>query len=105
MSTPRLFAQTLPSLRLAPRHTVSSIAHRVRCSTKANAPPLPALPSRALRPATRHSVLSVAPQRRTFFASSSVSHGHVEPPKPGEECVLGAIVPLICPPLTAVGFM
>ncbi|GAB1314456.1 mitochondrial matrix iron-sulfur protein [Madurella fahalii] len=85
MSTPRLFAQTLPGLRLAPRHAVNSIAHRVRGYTKANAPPLPALPGRALRPVARRSALSVAPQRRSFSASSAVSHGHVEPPKPGEE--------------------
>ncbi|KAK3897331.1 2Fe-2S ferredoxin-type domain-containing protein [Staphylotrichum tortipilum] len=89
MSTPKLFAQTLPSLaRFAPRRAPAPIARHVRHYTKPAGPALPApvtlSQSRPAPPMRRH--LCPAPtQRRPFSASPAVSHGHVDPPKPGEE--------------------
>ncbi|KAK4114612.1 ferredoxin [Canariomyces notabilis] len=83
MSAPRLLAQTLPSLRIAPRHTIASIAPRARCYTKASA--LAAGPRRPSQLAVRLAPSSSALQKRSFAVSSAVSHGHIEPPKPGEE--------------------
>ncbi|KAK4152483.1 Adrenodoxin, mitochondrial [Chaetomidium leptoderma] len=85
MSTPKLLAQTLPSLRLTPRRTAGSIARHVRCYTKPSSAPLPAAPNRSAQVPVRRSPWSNSFQKRTFSASPAVSHGHVEPPKPGEE--------------------
>ncbi|KAL2017363.1 hypothetical protein VTK56DRAFT_2286 [Thermocarpiscus australiensis] len=88
MSTPGLIAQTLSSLRLAPGPAARSIArHSVRRYTKAAASTLPAAPSRAPlpRPRRRSAWSSGPSQSRTFSASAPASHGHIEPPKPGEE--------------------
>ncbi|KAK3297349.1 2Fe-2S ferredoxin-type domain-containing protein [Chaetomium fimeti] len=85
MSTPRLFAQTLPGLRLTSKRTAGPIARHMRCYTKATAVPPPAAPSRSAQISVRRSPWSTPLQRRAFSASATVSHGHVEPPKPGEE--------------------
>ncbi|KAK4039995.1 2Fe-2S ferredoxin-type domain-containing protein [Parachaetomium inaequale] len=85
MSTPKLLAQALPRLRLAPRRTAGSIVRHVRCYTAATAAPLPAAPSRPAQSPMRRAPWPTPMQRRTFSASATVSHGHVEPPKPGEE--------------------
>jgi hypothetical protein len=88
MSTPKLLAQALPSLRLAPRRLAGSIAQHARCYTRPSAPPLPAATSPSSRTAARHAPWLAPFQRRAFSASPAVSHGHVDPPKPGEEYVL-----------------
>ncbi|KAH6641092.1 2Fe-2S ferredoxin-type domain-containing protein [Chaetomium tenue] len=85
MSTPKLFAPTLRSLRLAPRHTAGPTARHIRCYTKAAAVPLPAAASRSTPVRVRRSPWPTPLQERPFSASAAVSHGHVEPPKPGEE--------------------
>ncbi|KAK4137768.1 ferredoxin [Trichocladium antarcticum] len=85
MSTPRLLAQTLPGLRLAPRRAAGAIAQHARCYTKPSASPAPAAISPCSRPAARHARWSSPFQRRAFSASPAVSHGHVETPKAGEE--------------------
>jgi ferredoxin len=85
MSTPKLFAQTLPSLRLTPRRTAGPIARHIRCYTKAVAVALPAAPSRSTQIPVRRSPWPTPLQQRPFSASAAVSHGHVEAPKPGEE--------------------
>ncbi|AEO62985.1 uncharacterized protein THITE_2107816 [Thermothielavioides terrestris NRRL 8126] len=86
MSTPKLLAQTLPSLRLATRRTAPSIArHVVRCYTAASAAPRPAPPAWSSQPPIRRSLWSAAFQSRPFSVSTAVSHGHIQPPKPGEE--------------------
>ena len=85
MSTPKLLAQTLPSLRLAPRRTAGSIARHAPCYTRSSAGPLPAGPSRVPLGVRRSPWWPTAFQSRPFSASAAVSHGHVHPPKPGEE--------------------
>ncbi|KAK4239376.1 2Fe-2S ferredoxin-type domain-containing protein [Achaetomium macrosporum] len=79
MSIPRLLAQTVPSLRLVPKRTGGSIARHVRSYTITSGA------SRSPRPRLRHWRWSTSAQTRPFSASPAVSHGHIEPPKPGEE--------------------
>ncbi|KAL2197727.1 2Fe-2S ferredoxin-type domain-containing protein [Corynascus similis CBS 632.67] len=85
MSTPNLLAQTLPILRLTSRRTTGAIARHVRCYTQATAAPLPAGPGRALQTTARRSPLALHIPKRPFSVSSAVFHGHIQPPKPGEE--------------------
>jgi hypothetical protein len=88
MSTPKMFAQMLPSFRLIPKRNASSIARHVRCYTKLSTAPLPASPAKPAQSPVRRSPWPSPLQRRPFSASAAVSHGHIDPPKPGEECVL-----------------
>ncbi|KAK0636155.1 2Fe-2S ferredoxin-type domain-containing protein [Bombardia bombarda] len=98
MSAPRVFAQRLPRLRLAldSRQTSgSSLAQyaRPRCSGQltANTPRLAVSAHRSfgLAAQTNNSArwqsLQTSQQPRPFSTSSAMSHGHVDPPKPGEE--------------------
>ncbi|KAL2125937.1 hypothetical protein VTI74DRAFT_2186 [Chaetomium olivicolor] len=82
MSTPRILSQ---SLRLTTRRTAGSLAQHVRCYTRPSAALSPVAPSRSSPAPMRRSPLSAALQRRNFFASPAVTHGHIDPPKPGEE--------------------
>ncbi|KAK3308510.1 2Fe-2S ferredoxin-type domain-containing protein [Chaetomium strumarium] len=79
MSIPRLLARTVPSLRLARERTGASVARHVRSYTITSAA------SRSPRPRVRHSPWSTPSQTRSFSASPAVLHGHIDPPKPGEE--------------------
>ncbi|KAL2176431.1 2Fe-2S ferredoxin-type domain-containing protein [Thermothelomyces heterothallicus CBS 202.75] len=85
MSAPKLFAQALPTLRRAPRLTTGAIGRRVRCYTQASAAARPTNSSRVVQAVARRSPALMRAQRRTFSASPAVSHGHITPPKPGEE--------------------
>ncbi|KAK3945747.1 Adrenodoxin, mitochondrial [Diplogelasinospora grovesii] len=79
MSAPRLLTQSLLKLRLATRQTPSLIAQHVRCYSR----PSSSSPALAGIVCTRSS--RAQPARRLFSTSPAVSHGHVNPPKPGEE--------------------
>ncbi|KAK4099560.1 ferredoxin [Parathielavia hyrcaniae] len=85
MPNPKMFAQLLPSLRLAPKRSSSTIARHVQCYTKPGASPLPSSPARPVQSPVRRSPWLASLQTRTFSVSAAVSHGHVDPPKPGEE--------------------
>ncbi|KAK4122160.1 ferredoxin [Parathielavia appendiculata] len=85
MSNSKMFAQLLPSLRLVPKRSASPIARHVRCYAKPSVAPLPASPARLVQSPMRRSPWSTSLQTRTFSASAAVSHGHVDPPTPGEE--------------------
>ncbi|KAJ4288244.1 mitochondrial matrix iron-sulfur protein [Collariella sp. IMI 366227] len=82
MSTPKILSQ---SLRLTTRRTTRSLAQHVRCYTRPSAAPSPVAPSRSTPAPVRRSPLSAVLQRRPFSVSPAVSHGHVHPPRPGEE--------------------
>ncbi|KAK0727828.1 2Fe-2S ferredoxin-type domain-containing protein [Lasiosphaeria miniovina] len=86
MPRPRL-AQGLRSLRLVPRLPSGCIAQQqARCNSRLSAAPRLAIPGCSPRLATsRDSRLSLRFQPRLFSTSSALSHGHVDPPKPGEE--------------------
>ncbi|KAL2163013.1 hypothetical protein VTH06DRAFT_6849 [Thermothelomyces fergusii] len=86
MSTPKFLAQALPALRRAPRLNADVVGRRVRWYARAAAAARPTGSSRAVRAvAPRSPALFVRAQRRAFSASPAASHGHIEPPKPGEE--------------------
>ncbi|KAK4451962.1 2Fe-2S iron-sulfur cluster binding domain-containing protein [Podospora aff. communis PSN243] len=73
MSTLRLCAQRLPRLRVLSKQPASTIAQKLAVS------PGPSSRGKLARLSTPRS------QLRAFSVSSRVSHGHVDPPKPGEE--------------------
>ncbi|KAK4466986.1 Adrenodoxin, mitochondrial [Cladorrhinum samala] len=84
MATPRLLGQ---SLRLASKRTTNSLAQQTRCYTvrPASATPQPARAARVSQHLLRLGSMPSRIQPRAFSATSKVSHGHVDTPKPGEE--------------------
>ncbi|KAK5654933.1 hypothetical protein OQA88_6689 [Cercophora sp. LCS_1] len=78
MSAFRTFSQRAARLRLLPTKPSSSIVQHVRCYSKVRVTPRVSRP-RASGPCSLRS------QARAFSTSPVASHGHVDPPKPGEE--------------------
>lgn len=78
MSAPRLLAQRLSGLKTLSKQSSSAIVQRIGVSA---------------RPSSRQTSINVAatraaalrPQLRAFTTTSPTRHGHVDPPKPGEE--------------------
>lgn len=93
MATPRGFARFLARARMtSPR--VSSITASSSRSYSSNSPRIipqsSASPAAAPTPRSHWVSLrtyqpSLAPSARTFSSSAAARHGHVDPPKPGEE--------------------
>ncbi|EAA28849.1 ferredoxin [Neurospora crassa] len=77
MSTPRVLRQSLQRL-----------AQHARCYSKTTTAPLRTQPQRlptAWSTTTQLSASASASARRSLSTSSALQHGHVDPPKPGEE--------------------
>ncbi|KAK3369993.1 2Fe-2S ferredoxin-type domain-containing protein [Podospora didyma] len=86
MSAPRVFGQSLPRLRLVPRQPSRSIAQHARCYSKLSATPRLAVPLPYSRLAAAQPASSSPPSHpRHFSTTPAVSHGHIDPPRPGEE--------------------
>lgn len=76
MSTLRALTQRLPGLRSLPKQLPSSLAQQARCYGRLSTSPIQSRPVR---------VAQFSPMSRPFSTSLATSHGHVDPPKPGEE--------------------
>ncbi|EGS20665.1 putative 2 iron, 2 sulfur cluster binding protein [Thermochaetoides thermophila DSM 1495] len=89
MATSRTFAQALPSLGLAATRTpVRPIAQYLWTYTTASAAlRLSSITRGSQLPMMRRQIQMTRSlqQTRAFSASAATSHGHIEPPKPGEE--------------------
>lgn len=99
MSTQRVFTSVLPRLRVASsKNATTSLAQQaqqLRCYSRPTATLRPSGPARS---SVLSSAAASAPRRvcvpatsstqpRTLSTSASLSHGHVDTPKPGEEYV------------------
>ncbi|VBB75712.1 Putative adrenodoxin, mitochondrial precursor [Podospora comata] len=97
MSTQRVFTSVLPRLRVASsKNATTSLAQQaqqLRCYSRPTATLRPSGPARS---SVLSSAAASAPRRvcvpatsstqpRTLSTSASLSHGHVDTPKPGEE--------------------
>ncbi|KAM7214763.1 2Fe-2S ferredoxin-type domain containing protein [Rhypophila decipiens] len=81
MSTTRAFAQSLPRLRVEPSRLSRSIAQHVQSRSYSKlSVSIPKRFATKSAPSLRIPSLS-----RPLSTSSALSHGHVDPPKPGEE--------------------
>ncbi|KAK0720096.1 2Fe-2S ferredoxin-type domain-containing protein [Lasiosphaeris hirsuta] len=75
----RALTQRPPRLGFTLRQPTAAIVQQARCYSRLSAPPRPS------RRTTQYSLCLPLAQSRTLSQSSAVGHGHVDPPKPGEE--------------------
>ncbi|KAK3326642.1 2Fe-2S ferredoxin-type domain-containing protein [Apodospora peruviana] len=93
MSTSRALARSLPRLRCVPRQLSGPIAQHSRTARCYSKMSMIAVPSSltggagqpSLRLLRRPTGLRPSRTAAAFSTSRAVSHGHVDPPKPGEE--------------------
>ncbi|KAL1835422.1 hypothetical protein VTJ49DRAFT_6743 [Mycothermus thermophilus] len=86
MSTSKVVATMLPRLRPTATRSVRPMAQTLRRYIKPSiVVPLPATRIRSSHGPARRAPQPPSLQTRPFSASAAVSHGHIDPPKPGEE--------------------
>ncbi|KAK4142493.1 2Fe-2S ferredoxin-type domain-containing protein [Dichotomopilus funicola] len=86
MSTPRVLSKALPTLKCVPQRSAGPLARYARSYSKPSFVTASPVSHRETPPPMRKSLWrGASPQTRNFSVTTAVSHGHVHPPKPGEE--------------------